>query len=101
MSYDRCAQDGSVCRFVRQGLGTCTGPSGPTIVDGSTYQDFLNERPAYFFGDGAEKCKVGITHPNARFLPEVLPLARNMGPLAEKAFALADLKMWLISSLSI
>ena len=46
---------------------------GADIVDGSTYQDFLN---------------VGITHPNARFLPEVLPLARNMGPLAEKAFAL-------------
>ena len=61
---------------------------GADIVDGSTYQDFLNERPVYFFGDGAEKCKVGITHPNAHFLPEVLPLARNMGPLAEKAFAL-------------
>ena len=25
---------------------------------------------------------------NAHFLPDVMPLARNMGPLAEKAFAL-------------
>ena len=61
---------------------------GADIVDESTYQDFLNERPVYFLGDGAEKCKTGITHPNAHFLPDVMPLARNMGPLAEKAFAL-------------
>ena len=43
---------------------------------------------ADFLGDGAEKCKTGITHPNAHFLPDVMPLARNMGPLAEKAFVL-------------
>lgn len=61
---------------------------GADIVDESTYQDFLNERPVYFLGDGAEKCKTGITHPNAHFLPDVMPLARNMGPLAEKAFVL-------------
>ncbi len=61
---------------------------GADVVDGSTYQDFLNERPVYFFGDGAEKCKAGIMHPNAHFLSDVVPLARNMGPLAEKSFAL-------------
>ena len=61
---------------------------GADIVDESTYQDFLNDRPVYFLGDGAEKCKTGITHPNAHFLPDVMPLARNMGPLAEKAFVL-------------
>ncbi len=60
---------------------------GADIVDEDTYRDFLNGRPVYFFGDGAEKCKAAITHPNARFLPDVVPLARNMGPLAEKAFA--------------
>lgn len=60
---------------------------GADIVDGNTYQDFLDERPVYFLGDGAEKCKAGITHPNAHFLPDVMPLARNMGPLAEKTFA--------------
>ena len=41
---------------------------GADIVDESTYQDFLNERPVYFLGDGAEKCKTGITHPNSKGL---------------------------------
>lgn len=57
------------------------------IVDETTYQDFLETRPIYFFGDGAEKCKEKIVHPNAHFLPNVLPIAKNMGPLAEKAVA--------------
>lgn len=63
-------------------------PVGADIVDGTSYQDFLNEHPVYFFGDGSEKCKTQIVHPNAHFLPDISPVARNMGPLAEKAFAL-------------
>ncbi len=63
-------------------------PVGADIVDETTYQDYLESRPVYFFGDGAEKCKNAINHPNARFLSDIEPLARYMGPLAEKAFAL-------------
>ena len=40
----------------------------------------------YFMGDGAEKCKAVIDHPNARFVDNVYPLARHMAPLAERAF---------------
>ena len=41
----------------------------------------------FFFGNGADKCKAEIVHPNAHFIDNVKPLAKNMTPLAEKAMA--------------
>lgn len=61
---------------------------GADIVDASTYREFLDRGPVYFFGDGAGKCQKEILHPNAHFLPDICPQARYMGPLAEKAVAL-------------
>lgn len=62
------------------------------IVDENTYQPFLDEQPIYFFGDGADKCKGKITHPNAHFIEDIHPLAKMMFPLAEKAMAEKDFK---------
>ena len=56
------------------------------VVEAGTYNSFLDRGPVWFFGGGAEKCKSVITHPNARFVEGVRPLARWMFPLAEKAF---------------
>ena len=47
----------------------------------------MDAHPVYFFGDGAEKCKAKITHPNARFLDGIYPRASMMFPLVEKAMA--------------
>ncbi len=57
------------------------------IVDENSYHDILEKQPVYFFGNGAEKCKRVLQHPNARFLENINPLAENMIMLAEKAFA--------------
>ena len=58
------------------------------IVDGETYRQWLDERPVYFFGNGAAKCMDAISHPNAHLIEDVEPLARWMFPLAErKCFA--------------
>ncbi|MBQ8521312.1 MAG: tRNA (adenosine(37)-N6)-threonylcarbamoyltransferase complex dimerization subunit type 1 TsaB [Bacteroides sp.] len=57
------------------------------IVDEHSYLNFLDEHPVYFFGNGAAKCRAKITHPNARFINDIRPLARWMFPLAEKAKA--------------
>jgi len=58
------------------------------IVDGETYRQWLDERPVYFFGNGAAKCMEAINHPNAHLIEDVEPLARWMFPLAErKCFA--------------
>lgn len=59
-------------------------PTGADIVDADTYRAYLDEHPVYFFGDGAEKCQAVIQHPNAHFLPGIVPLAKNMYPLAER-----------------
>ena len=58
----------------------------PVIIDESSFEQYLNERPIYFFGNGAEKCKSVIQHPNAHFLDGVPLLAKYMSPLAEKKF---------------
>ena len=57
------------------------------IVDGESYADLLEKHKVLFFGNGAEKCRSVITHPNALFLDDIHPLASAMVPLAEKAFA--------------
>ncbi len=62
------------------------------IVDENAYEEFLAERPVYFFGNGAAKCKDKIKHSNAHFLDDVHPLAKWMFPLAEKAVANNDFK---------
>lgn len=56
------------------------------IVEENTYKEFLDKHPVYFFGNGAEKCKEVIKHPNAHFIDHVVPLARHMMPLAEKHY---------------
>ena len=54
------------------------------IVEADTYQAWLDERPVYFFGNGAKKCMDTIQHPNAHFIEGIEPLAKWMQPLAEK-----------------
>lgn len=57
------------------------------VVTPESYKELLDRQPVYFFGNGAGKCKDIISHPNARFIDEHKnPLARNMMPLAEKAW---------------
>ena len=61
-------------------------PVSADIVDADTYKQWLNERPIYFFGNGAQKCADIIKHPNAHFIEGIEPLAKWMQPLAEKRF---------------
>ena len=49
--------------------------------------EYLERGPVYFFGNGADKCKGKLTHPNAHFIDNIHPLASMMFPLAEKAMA--------------
>lgn len=58
----------------------------PVVVDTDSFKEQLDKHSVYFFGNGAEKCKTVINHPNAHFLDNVKLLAKNMAPLAEKKF---------------
>ena len=63
-------------------------PTQADIVTPECYLGYLEKGPVYFFGNGAEKCRETIVHPNARFIDAIRPLAQHMCPLAEKAIAL-------------
>lgn len=60
-------------------------PAAADIVNEQTYEPWLNHGPVCFFGDGAAKCRAVITHPHAIFVDGILPLAKHMPPLAERA----------------
>lgn len=57
------------------------------VIDENSYSEILENHSVYFFGNGAEKCKTTLTHPNAKFIDGMYPLAQNMIVLAEKAYA--------------
>ena len=57
---------------------------GADVVDETTYKEYLDQRPVYFFGNGAKKCMDTINHPNAHLIENIEPLAKWMQPLAEK-----------------
>ena len=59
-------------------------PVGADVVSAETYREYLDQRPVYFFGNGAKKCMETINHPNARYVDGIEPLARWMQPLAER-----------------
>jgi tRNA threonylcarbamoyladenosine biosynthesis protein TsaB len=57
------------------------------VMDEDSFADILAGQEVYFFGNGAEKCKSLLTHPNAKFIENVVPLAENMIQLAHKAYS--------------
>lgn len=56
------------------------------IIDESSYAELLENHTIYFFGNGAGKCKETLKHPNAKFIENISPLAKDMTELAEKAY---------------
>lgn len=73
------------CALYDQALGEVR-PVSAEVVDADFLNEVLDQHVIYFFGDGAEKCQEVIKHPNARFLPGVRVLARDMMALAVQAF---------------
>jgi len=71
-------------------------PVSADVVTADTYQQWLDEHPVYFFGNGAKKCferngvagdkTPAISHPNAHYIDGIEPIAKWMQPLAEKRF---------------
>ena len=73
------------CAVYERSLRTVLGTAA-VVVDNSSFDDLLNERPVFFFGNGADKCRQKINHPNAHFICGIHPLAKWMFPLAERAY---------------
>lgn len=63
-------------------------PQQALVIDSDSYAEILSTgRPVLFFGDGSAKAKGIITSSNARFIPDLLPMAVDMLALSEKAYA--------------
>ncbi len=52
------------------------------IIDVESFVDWLGQKKIYFFGNGADKCREMIRHPNAIFLEGIGPMASSLGEIA-------------------
>lgn len=57
------------------------------VINSDSFKEHLDKQPIYFMGNGADKCVETIQHPNAHFIKNIVPRAKNMIPLAEMAMA--------------
>lgn len=65
-------------------------PTDAVIVNENSFAEILDKQPVFFFGNGADKCRDTLKHPNAHFIEGIVPKASNMLPLAERALALNE-----------
>lgn len=56
------------------------------IVEPTSFETELQSKNLYFLGDGAEKCKEIIQHPNANFIDNTFPSAKEIATLAEEKY---------------
>lgn len=56
------------------------------VIDNESYKSMLDEKIVYFYGNGMEKCKETLTHPNSRFIDNINPLSNSMISLAVDSF---------------
>ena len=55
------------------------------VIDQGAFGEWLSAHRILFFGDGANKCRSAIDHPNATFIDGIEPSAAYMLPLAHNA----------------
>jgi tRNA threonylcarbamoyladenosine biosynthesis protein TsaB len=54
-------------------------PIEAKVIEPSSFADLLTENEIIFFGDGSDKCKDQIMHPNAKFVSGIYAAASEMG----------------------
>ncbi|WP_346880721.1 tRNA (adenosine(37)-N6)-threonylcarbamoyltransferase complex dimerization subunit type 1 TsaB [uncultured Algibacter sp.] len=60
------------------------------ILDERSFADYLEHQNVYFIGNGVEKTKTLINHPNAVFIDHKLPSAHDMSFLAYTKYKIND-----------
>jgi len=62
------------------------------ILDDSSFSEYLKHKTVHFIGNGVEKTKNLITHPNAVFIEGKLPSANEMSRLAYNKYKKSDIE---------
>jgi tRNA threonylcarbamoyladenosine biosynthesis protein TsaB len=57
------------------------------IIDENSFSEYLEKGKVYFLGDGAQKCKVILSHKNAFFVDSKFPSAKEMAKLSFDKFS--------------
>ncbi|WP_010135164.1 tRNA (adenosine(37)-N6)-threonylcarbamoyltransferase complex dimerization subunit type 1 TsaB [Ochrovirga pacifica] len=60
------------------------------IIDQNSYGELLDNHPIYFVGDAVDKCKEVLQHPNAIFIENQFPSAKEMSALSYAKFINKD-----------
>ncbi len=60
------------------------------ILDENSFSDYLEKGKVYFIGNGVEKTKIIIKHPNAYFIEDKFPSASEMSMLSYNKYKLGD-----------
>jgi tRNA threonylcarbamoyladenosine biosynthesis protein TsaB len=66
--------------------GDMQSETSAQIIDENSFAGILSVRKIFFFGNGSDKCREIITHPNAKFHPGFVPSAKDMVKTSEKLF---------------
>ena len=56
------------------------------MIDEQSFSGLLAQKRIYFFGEGADKCKSSIRHPNAKFVSGIKPSASFLGVIGFAKF---------------
>jgi len=62
------------------------------IITENSFEAYLEKDKVYFLGDGAEKCKEFIQHPNAVFMDDKFPSAKEMCMLSYVKYKKNDIE---------
>lgn len=62
------------------------------VLDESSFSAYLEQKIVYFIGNGVEKTKQLISHPNAVFIEAKLPSANEMSSLAYQKYKKSDIE---------
>jgi tRNA threonylcarbamoyladenosine biosynthesis protein TsaB len=62
------------------------------ILDAHAFEEELKKGKVYFIGNGVEKTKLLLTHPNAIFIEDKLPSANEMSKLAYNKYKKNDIE---------
>lgn len=60
------------------------------IIEEHSFLEYLNNGKVYFLGDGSEKCKSVIQHPNAIFIDDKFPSSKEMAKLSFEKYKKSD-----------
>jgi tRNA threonylcarbamoyladenosine biosynthesis protein TsaB len=61
-------------------------PVSAMVIEEHSFAELLEGNRMLFFGNGAEKCRTVLHHPNAIFLDNIFPLAASLGIMAEEKY---------------